>query len=200
MSSMKLVGLWAEVRKSADKLEKDAFLKALEPAIAAEAMRMWQLVIQGFSKQGLKRRWHPLSKITLAMRKQLTGAGGSKILQATTSLRSSVTARQLADKRWFVGVNRNARGKGGKNMVNIAAVHEGPFPTIIRVTPKMRRFFMAMFLQGVIDWPLKRSRKVIVIMPRPFLKPAFDEVAKGSRERVVKAIRENLKKQGVTFP
>jgi hypothetical protein len=199
MSEMRMVGLWKEVMESADKLEKDAFLEAVEFAVAQEAMRMWQLAIQGFSKQGLKRRWHPLSQVTLKLRKE-KGFSGTKILQASTSMRGSVTAKKLKDRRWFVGVNRNERTKDGKQLMNIAAVHEGPFPTIIRVTPKMRRFFMAMYLQGVIDWPLSSRRKIIVIQARPFLKPAFDEVSKGTRQRIVKHIRETLAGQGVIFP
>lgn len=199
MSEMKLTGLWTETLKSADALEKGAFLKAVDEAIAREAMMMVQLVNRGFSTQGLVRRWAKLSQVTLAMRKKLAGFGGSKALQVTGSLKRSVTARRLGKQKWFVGVHRSARGPKGKPLVNIAAVHEGPFPTIIRVTPKMRKFFMAMYLQGVIEWPLSSRKKVIVIHPRPFLAPAFDKVAKGSRERVVRHIRESLKKKGVKF-
>jgi hypothetical protein len=199
MTEMKLTGLWKQTLKSADALEKDAFLKAVDAAIAREAMMMVQLVDRGFKMQGLGRRWSPLSQVTLKMRK-LSGFGGTKTLQVTGSLKRSVTARKLGKRKWFVGVHRSVRNKKGKQMVNIAAVHEGPFPTVIRVTPKMRRFFMAMFLQGIIEWPLSPRKKVIVIHPRPFLKPAFDKTAKGSGKRVAKNIRETLEKQGVVFP
>jgi hypothetical protein len=196
-SRMFMTGPWRAVISSTDRLAGGGFGRAVDDAIKAEAMRMMKLVGQAFKNQGLLRPWIRLSPVTLAIRRK-SGFGGSRILQVTNSLRRSVQMRKGAGGRgYFVGVHRMARGPKGKPMINIAAVHEGPNPTLVPVTEKLRKFWMAMFLQGKVKAPLRRNRKVLVIWPRPFLKPAFERVKKGSARRMVKRVERYLKAHGL---
>ena len=200
MSGMRLTmtGPWKKVLSNMKQLDRGVFKDAVIKSIAQEAVMMEGLVAKGFKVQGLHRPWKKLSPITLAFRKK-AGFAGTKILQSSNSLRRSAIARKTGIMTWFVGVHRSARSSDGKKLVNIAAVHEGPFPTIVPVTKKMRGFWMAMFLQGVVKAPLKKNRAVIVIMPRPFLKPAFDKMDKGSGERMVNRIKVFMQAQGIKF-
>ena len=205
MSRMMMTGPWREAISTAKKLHRGAFNEAVSHSIAQEAMLMEAYVAKGFKQQGLHRRWSKLSTVTLAIRKKLHGFGGSKALQVTNSLRRSVTAKKIGKFTWFVGVHRSARTSKGKKMVNIAAVHEGPFPTLIPCDTtsekgrKVRKFFLALFLQGVVSKPLSSKRKVLVIMPRPFLKPAYDKTREGNQRRMIKRVKDRLKKHGVEF-
>jgi hypothetical protein len=180
---------------STDRLAKGTFHAAIEAATAQEAMLMVKHVGEAFKNQGLHRRWTKLSPVTLALRKK-SGFGGTKILQVSNTLRRSVGAKKIKGG-WFVGVHRSARTAKGKKLVNIARVHEGPFPTLVPVTTKMRRFWMAMFLQGIVKAPLKKSRKVLVIWPRPFLRPAFLKTKEGSKKRMTARIKAYLRSRGI---
>lgn len=198
-----MTGPWRSVISTTDRLAKGGFGKAVDDAIKKEALLMMKYVGEGFKKQGLKRPWTRLSPVTLAIRKK-AGFGGSKILQVSNSLRRSVQiSRAAGGHGWFVGVHRMTRGPKGKPMINVAAVHEGPFPTLIPCDPhsdkgrKVRKFWMAMFLQGKVKAPLKRNRKVLVIMPRPFLKPAFEKARKGGAQRMIKRVEAYLKAHGM---
>jgi len=193
---MQLTGPWRAVVSSSARLGSHTFGAAVDAAIASEAMRMLQLVHAGFSAGGLRRPWHPLSPITLQIRKKLLGFGGSKKLMVSGSLRRAVEARKTGPGAWFVGVHRSARGHGGK-LVNIAAVHEGPYPTLIPITAKMRKFFMALFLKGIINAPLRKNRKVLVIHPRPFLKPAYDKTKEGTHRRVLAKVKSFIKRESL---
>lgn len=196
MTTMTMTGPWRATLSTMKQLDRGAFAAAVKKSIAQEAMMMEALVAKGFKVQGLHRPWKKLSPITLALRKK-SGFSGTKILQSSNSLRRSVVAKKIGAYTWFVGVHRSARGEDGKKLINIAAVHEGPFPTLIPVTKKMRNFWMAMFLQGVFKAPLKKNRAVLVIMPRPFLKPAYDKMLKGSEERMVGRIKVCLRLKGI---
>lgn len=203
MSRMFMTGPWRAVISSTDRLAAGGFGRAVDEAIKREALLMLKFVGEGFKNQGLKRPWTKLSPVTLAIRRK-AGFGGSKILQVSNSLRRSVQMKRSASGRgYFVGVHRTATGAKGKPLINVAAVHEGPFPTLIPCDTKsekgikVRKFFLAMFLQGKIKAPLKHNRAVLVIMPRPFLKPAFEKAKKGGAERMVKRIEAYLKTHGM---
>lgn len=193
MTSMSLTGPWRAVVTATESLGAGTFGAAIEAAVASEAMLMLKYVSEGFRNQGLVRKWDKLSPITMAIRQKLHGFGGSKALQVSGSLKRSVTAKKVGTHAYFVGVHRSVTGPKGRPLMNIAAIHEGPYPTLIPVTEKMRKFFMSLFLQGIIERPLKRSRKVLVIMPRPFLRPAFEKVKEGSQRRMIAKIQSFIK-------
>lgn len=183
---MRMVGQW----KAAVTGTNDVAARmpgAVSSAVADESMLLVKTVHDGFRKQGLTKPWARLSPITIALRRH-AGFRGTKALQQSGSLMRSVTAENQGPYKVFVGVNRTAKAANGKSLVDIARVHEGPYPTVIPITAKMRGFFMAMFLQGVIRAPLKRGRSVLVIMPRPFLRPAFEKVRDGFDKRMVARI------------
>lgn len=196
-NAMLMEGPWRAAVNTTTRMGSHTFGAAVDAAVAGEAMRMVQFVHEGFKVQGLRRPWRELSPITMQIRKKLMGFGGSKKLMVSGSLRRSVEAKRVEPHKWFVGVHRSARGEGGRKLVNIAAVHEGPYPTLVPITQKMRRFFMALFLKGVIRAPLKKNRKILVIMPRPFLKPAFDKVKEGSQARIMAKIRSFIKRESL---
>lgn len=89
--------------------------------------------------------------------------GSSKPLINKGDLVGSVNYKVLDNDRVFIGVNRQT--KNGKDVANIAAVHE--FGCVIKVTPKMRAYLHHNGLH------LKKSTEYIHIPPRPFLSPIF---------------------------
>ncbi len=98
---------------------------------------------------------------------------------------------------WFVGVHRKTYSDKGKEMVNIAEVHEfGTKPFKIKVTTKMRRFFMAMVIAGKMRAPIPPSKTVINhpgVPARPFIRPTFVEWQVGDGEgRIAREVAHAL--------
>jgi hypothetical protein len=103
--------------------------------------------------------------------------GSSKALIVTGDLMRSIHTKKHARSNYTVGVHRGTRGtKSGKDMRNIAAIHEGGTRKYtVTVTEKMRRFSMFLFMMGVILAPWKVGQKLKRQIPaRPFLEPAHD--------------------------
>jgi len=73
----------------------------------------------------------------------------------------------------FVGVLKGTK-RGDKDAVDLASVlHDG---AIIPVTPKMRRYFFMMFMEGNDGWyPIADDTTEIVIPPRKFLEAPLSE-------------------------
>jgi hypothetical protein len=162
---------------------------ALRRAILQEAQFLRGAMVRGIRDQapgGVQ--FAPLADTTIRMKK-----GKSKALITYGDLIRSINVTEVGNLRAggaaFVGVHRTARSHGargaarskalGKMLVNIAAIHEfGAKPYQIAVTPRLRRFWMAMFLKGVFKKPLGRNRAVINhpgIKARPFVRPTFAE-------------------------
>lgn len=154
---------------------------AMDRAVLQEAQFFRKKVVEGFRTQrpGGK-KFRKLSETTLAIRK-FEGFGGSKALIVRGDLRNSVTVVKQNSPigvEAFVGVLKNAKGKDGKKLVNIAEVHEkGSRPIVIEVTPKMRAYlamaFTAYFgeLSGGGGGGLSIGIIVTRIPPRPFIQP-----------------------------
>jgi len=170
---------------------------AIDRAVLQEAQFFRKKVVEGFREQAPGgQKFKPLSEATLAIRR-FTGFGGTKALIKKGDLRNSVkVAKKMTatGAEAFVGVLRSARSKDGKDLHNIAAIHEFGFgPIIIEVTPAMRRFLMAAFraeLKGFGSGPsskgtMKNGILVIFIPPRPFIRPVaeryFDNAEAGAR-------------------
>lgn len=139
----------------------------------------------------------PLAESTILMKKS------SKALINHGDLVRSVNATDIGGSfsgqttAWFVGVHRSARGKSGKPMANIAEIHEfGTDPYPIRVTNKMRRFMMAMFIAGRMRYPISPSTTIINhpgVPARPFVRPPFEYWEKrGGPEQLAKDIAREL--------
>jgi hypothetical protein len=144
-----------------------------------------------FKNQGAGgKKWDKLHSITKELRKNAgkiegqSSFGGTKALIRTGSLRRSVTFEKIGNAHYEVGVNRNAKGADGKPVANIAQINEVG-SVLIPVTDKMRRYFMFLFLSGVLKrpgWPPK-NKAFIVIRQRSFLASTMKEFAKGAKAR-----------------
>ncbi len=99
---------------------------------------------------------------------KITAGGGiaHKALINHGDLRGSITHRMFGnDLSAVVGVNRFAKARNGKPMVNIARIVF--YGAVIQVTPAMR---MWMHGQGM---HLRATTTHIVIPPRPTIEPAY---------------------------
>lgn len=163
--------------------------RAMDRAVLQEAQFFRRKVVEGFRQQapgGV--RFKPLAETTLAIRR-FQGFSGSKALIVRGDLRNSVKVVKRngpAGVEAFVGVLKNARGRGGQSLVNVAEVHEfGAGPIVIPVTPAMRKFLMAAFTQelggfgGGGGGGLSRGIIVMRIPARPFISPVAEAFFKG---------------------
>jgi len=193
---------------------------AINYAVQQEAQQVRRQIVKGITSQAPGgKQFAPLAATTLALRKA-KGFKGSKALLISGGLRGSVVAKPMSTGKAFVGVLRNARGKDGKELVNIAQVHEFGATIVIRVTPRMRRFLMAGLSKSKLGkpkesggrdkggrfkkWKFKASgggqlsKGVIVIKvpARPFIGPVIDQVLanpKALRRRLATRIAKKLR-------
>src|SRR6188768_3418131 len=140
-------GDWARVRRlltaAPQKLQS-----AIATAVRQEAHVLRNEIVQGLTSQSPGGEpLAPPSPLTLAAR-QLEGFGGTKSLIVRGDLRNSIVVIVEGDEA-FIGVSRSARSKDGAAMVDVAKLNEfgGP-PTIIPITPKMRRYVFALLRQA----------------------------------------------------
>lgn len=117
-----LFGQWAQATQLFATMGRGA-ADAADRATRDEALLYLKLVDRVFVKQGILKKWKKLADSTLAKRKR-EGFGGTKALIRSSGLRRSVAFRRHAPGVYTVGVHKGARGKDGKDIVNIAAVHE----------------------------------------------------------------------------
>jgi len=122
----------------------------------------------------------PLSEKTLAVRR-FKGRGGSKPLVVSGELARSVTVKAEGDEV-FVGLLRSGSARGGKSMANLGEIHEFGKTFAMVLTPKARRFLAMAFRSSGIDAGGSSTGSrggvavaVIVIPPRPFLTPVFEQ-------------------------
>lgn len=173
---------------------------AVSSSIAYEAT-----VLAGDIRRGIRssapggQRFKALADSTIRMK-----GGKSKPLINHSDLIGSVKSEQFErgkyDSAYFVGVNRHKKGRSGQELWNIAEIHEfGTKKYNIRITPKLRGFWFAMFKAGVFNAPLKNGRAFIQhpgIPARPFLRPSFDKWKIGAEARIVARIKKRLKLTG----
>lgn len=162
---------------------------ALDRAVLAEAQFFRRKVVEGFRTQAPGGQpFRPLSPLTLAVRR-FRGFGGTKALVVRGDLRNSITVFRrtttFGAEAW-VGVPRNARGRNGQNLVNIAEIHEfGSRPIIIPVTEAMKKFFFAALRSsgmsggGGGSGGFRRGFLIVQIPARPFLQPVADRYFDG---------------------
>ena len=116
-----LKGPWADAVH-----DFSAFAKRLErvttQAISQEAHEWAKEIRQGIRRQSSASEaqppWAPLAESTKAAK------GSTKILIDTGTLVRSIKAEKVGRGKWHVGVKRGARTRDGKDLVNIAHVHE----------------------------------------------------------------------------
>jgi len=186
-------GDWARARRlltaAPQKLQS-----AIGTAVRQEAHALRNEIVQGLTSQSPGGEpLAPPSPLTLAAR-QLEGFGGTKSLIVRGDLRNSIVVIVEGDEA-FIGVSRSARSKDGAAMVDVAKLNEfgGP-PTIIPITPKMRRFVFALLRQAGKEPTGGGGRGVIVVQvpARPFLRPAFDKFRQGANQRFLERVAREL--------
>lgn len=221
-SRVRLTGEWKALAQTLSKMGSPAlWTAASSQAMGREAHRLRGIIIKGFNAQGPKGvKWKKLAHMTIALRRAM-GFRGTKALMRSGDLRNSIKVVEEGSEDWFVGVHRTARSKTGQPLVDIATVHElGSKGEIrIKVTPKMRRFFMAMFLKTTsvahrrrmsksartgkpgrgrmpkfAIMPLSPSTKVLVIRipARPFIGPVWDSEKDTSAANVINGTLRNM--------
>lgn len=179
-------------------------MQANAQRVIGRAVKKEAVEVVGAMKRGIRNQFpgggdefEPLAESTIMMKKS------SKALIDNGDLLRSIHATDIGGSfsgqttAWFVGVHRSARGKSGKPMANIAEIHEfGTKPYPIRVTNKMRRFMMAMFIAGRMRYPIAPSTTIINhpgVPARPFVRPTFEFWEKrGGPERLAKTIAREL--------
>lgn len=158
---------------------------ALNRAVARRAMALKKEIQTGLRNQAPGgKAIRPLAPMTIALRKiPAKGStkrkrGSSKALIDSGTMIQSVNVDKIQDGAYFVGINRTARAKDGRELADLAEIHEfgGPAFSYV-VTPKVRAFFFALYKLGLTSGPLPRYKKRINhpgIPPRPFLTPAYN--------------------------
>lgn len=160
---------------------------AMDRAVFQEAQFFRRKVVEGIREQAPGgRAFKPLRPTTLAIRR-FRGFTGTKALIVRGDLRNAYTVVRkvtpLGAEAW-IGVRRNARGRGGQNLANIAEIMEfGSRPIVIPVTPAMRKFLMAAFskagLSGGGTGGFRRGFIIMKIPARPVLQPVADKFFSG---------------------
>lgn len=197
---VKLVGDWEEARRALG-VAGAPFKAAMHRAVYAEGKFFERRIVKGIRDQApAGKKFKPLSPLTLATRRD-QGFGGTKALIRNSDLQNSIKTKKKGDTV-FVGVHRSEVSSDGKRLVQIAAVHEfGSKPIVIKVTPKMRRYFFAMMArQGITPDPgkstggFRRGILIIKIPARPYISPVFEKWGdeKEVRERVLGRMAKSL--------
>ncbi len=177
--------------------------QAIDRAVGQEAVLLRRVMVEGLRDQAPGgRKFLPLSPMTIALRKlprkdSKTGRarrGSSKVLIYSGDLLGSIAAKRDGWAAWTVGVHRGARGKDGRDLVNIAAIHEGGTRSYtITVTPKMHKFSIFLMLQGVLRAPWRVGARMVHQIPaRPFLRPAWEAWEKHADERFVARVARGV--------
>lgn len=157
---------------------------AIDRAVLQEAQYFRKRVVEGFREQAPGGKpFKPLAETTLAMRR-FKNFGGTKALIVRGDLRNStkvVKKTTPLGAEAFVGVLKSAKGRDGKKLIDIAAVHEFGKTIVIEVTPAMRKFLAMVFTKelGGVDsgkgGGFKTGIIIVRISARPFLQPVADK-------------------------
>jgi hypothetical protein len=144
----------------------------MQRALKKEAQILRKVIVKGIRNQAPGgKKFKPLADTTKMMK------GSSKALIDKSDLINSVNVSDVEGSAIFVGVHRKELGKDGQELWNIAEIQEFGTPKFqIAVTPKMRRWWFAMFRQGIFKAPLKSRTSVINhpgVPERPFLRPSY---------------------------
>jgi hypothetical protein len=167
------------------------------PGAVSQAMSYEANSLAGYIRRGMRsgapggQRFQALAPTTVKMKRS------SKPLINHGDMLRSVHAEQFERDKYggsyFVGINRRVKRKDGSSMADLAELHEfGGKPYVIKVTPKLRAFWFAMFRKGIFNAPLKKSTVVINHkgMPkRPFLVPSFNEWKKNAERRLANRVK-----------
>ncbi len=202
--AVKLYGDWGTALTIVNTMKKD-FELASEQALLEEGQFARKAIVQGISAGAPGGKpFKALTQETLAVRK-LVGFKGTKPLLNRGDLRNSISVKK-ENGVVFVGILRNAKGKSGKAVANIAELHEfGSKPIVIRVTPKMHRFLLMAFRKAGIakseggggKGGASSGHVIIVQIPaRPFFGPVFEQLYSNQEEVAARFLGRIAKRLG----
>lgn len=202
-NAIQKVGPWGPALASMGGMS-GRFQRAVERAVKIETTVLRDQIRKGIRDQapgGVP--FKPLKDTTLAVR-FFRRKRSTKALIVDADLLRSVNVKfsgRGVGIHATVGVHKEARGRSGKDMVNIAAVHEfGTKPFAVPLTPKAIRFIMAAFRAAGL--PPKsggsggRRVAIIQIPARPYLRPTFDKWRKGIQERFARWVSFSMRLYG----
>jgi hypothetical protein len=168
-------------------LAADAIAKIVEamPEIIAKANGQAAHALRAAIVLGIRRQapggqqFKKLVRSTVLLRKLRRGKASTKALIDSGGLVGSINANRIGSTQaWFVGIHRTVRTKDGKEMVNLAEIHEyGTKPFKIRVTPKLRAWWNAMVKLKVFKKRMSPTKTFIShpgVPARPFMRPSFE--------------------------
>ncbi len=161
--------------------------RSVDRALAQEAHALRAALVEGLDKQApAGQPLAPLAPLTIAAR-QLRRFRGTKVLIRTAELRNALAVIRRASIV-FVGIPGSARGRDGRSLSARAEAHEfGTGPTVVPITPRMRRFLFALYRQaGRTPGGTPGTSKGVVVIhmpPRPFLRPVLAAFQVGATRR-----------------
>lgn len=121
MIGVRLTGQWREAVSGFASYARN-LEAAAQRAVGKEAHHFASEIRDGIRTQRSAREarppWPPLADSTIAAK------GSSKMLIDTGTMMRAIIAEKVAKWRWLVGVKRGAKTKDGRDLVNVAAVHE----------------------------------------------------------------------------
>jgi hypothetical protein len=198
---MRITGLSEAERAAARSAQR--MHAAIERATAQEAQLLRRVIVQGLRDQAPGgHAIRPLSPMTIALRKlprkgSKSGAarrGSTKALINNADLLGSINDQRRGYAWHTVGVHRGARGRDGRDLVNIAAIHEyGTRKYTITVTPKMHRFSIFLMAQGILQAPWPVGKVLQHQVPaRPFLHPGYNQWGEEADERFIARVARGV--------
>jgi hypothetical protein len=192
MIQVKQYGDWVRARRAISVSAQMRLNHAWQKSILKEAHLWRKALVQGITRQMPGgQRFQKLSPLTLAKRRA-EGFTGRKALMRTGTLRRNIVVSQKSGTV-FVGILRGTRTKDGKDLVNIAVVHETGRIVVIPVTDKMRKYFFAMMRRGGLNATTRGGKRrktggglargvlVIKIPARPVFKPVYEHMYKNKQ-------------------
>jgi hypothetical protein len=182
-------GDWVRARRALSIPAQHRLEQAWKKSILKEAHYWRKALVQGMTKQAPGgQRFQKLSPLTRAKRRA-EGFAGRKALIRTGTMRRSIVVSQRGGTV-FVGILRGTKTRDGKDLVNIARVHEEGRIVVIPVTEKMRKYFYAMMRKGGLNAATRSGKRrksggglargvlVIKIPARPVFKPVYEHMYK----------------------
>jgi hypothetical protein len=191
-------GDWGVALRIVNTMQK-RWEQAAEQAALEEGHFLRKKLVEGI-REGAPggKAFRPLAPTTLAVRK-IVGFKGTKPMMNRGDLRNAIVVKKELGVV-FVGILRNAKGKGGKPVANIAELHEfGSRPIVIRLSKKAHRFLMMAFRKAGIAGQGGGGGggsmiAIVQIPPRPMFGPVFEQYL-SNREEVARRFMGRIAKR-----
>lgn len=178
MIKTELKGDWGRLRRDLGLMGRDT-RPAQRQALREEAEFIRKKIVEGIRSQAPGgRRFKPLSPLTMVMR-QFLGIKGDKALIEQGDLIRSIVVMNGGPWSVGVGVSPDAVNSEGRSISQIARIHEAGADYRLKLTERMRRYLAMVFRKaGMGDKGGSGTSSGtihIVIPPRPFLSPIFEQ-------------------------